>query len=249
MRYKDRKIESVAEMLAALRQQVKPKQLVWFRGHGRKDWKLVPALARKPSHLKAEAALMKRFMQNATPHLATQPREEWEWMFTMQHYGAWTRLLDWSESPLAALYLAVYNSNQTVGGAVWCLDPLALNKVARVKLPFESEIPAFSQDKVLESYLPSHVKESTAELNPIAIVGPRNTPRMVAQLGTFSMNHTLRDPIEEIGDGKHVWRWIIPGKGKKKILKELAHLGYTALTLFPELDRVADVSMELLDEV
>ena len=249
LRYKDRKIESVAEMLSALKQQRKPKQLVWFRGHGRKDWKLVPALARVPSHLKAEGALIKRFMQNATPHLVTAPRDEWEWMFLMQHHGVETRLLDWSESPLAALYFAVENREHTGGGAVWCLNPTALNKAANLKFPFESEIPAFGQDKVLESYLPSHVQENPSELFTVANVGPRNTPRMAAQLGTFTINHRLHTPIEEIGDGEHVWRWIIPAKAKKGILKELAHLGYTALTLFPELDRVADVSMELLDEI
>jgi len=32
-------------------------------------------------------------------------------------------------------------------------------------------------------------------------------------------------------------------------LKELNYLGYSALTLFPELDRVADLSRELLDEI
>jgi hypothetical protein len=33
---------------------------------------------------------------------------------------------------------------------------------------------------------------------------------------------------------------------KKHLLKELAHLGISSLTLFPELDRVADLSKELL---
>jgi hypothetical protein len=33
---------------------------------------------------------------------------------------------------------------------------------------------------------------------------------------------------------------------KAGLLKELSHLGISALTLFPELDRVADLSKELL---
>lgn len=250
MRYKDRTIRSVAQMLAALKQQSKPKQLTWFRGHARKDWVLVPGLARIPKHLEAENALLKRFMQNATPHVDSPPRNEWEWMFLMQHHRAVTRLLDWSESPLVALYFAVYEKpHMRHAAAVWCLDPLALNREANLKFDFAAEIPAFGQDKVLDSYLPSHVKENPAELFPVAIVGPRNTPRMAAQLGTFTINHRLHTPIDEMGKGQHAWRWIIPANAKKDILKELSHLGYSALTVFPELDRVADLSKELLDEI
>src|SRR6267378_6114955 len=122
MRYRDRTIHSVAELLVALKQQTKPKQVVWFRGHARSKWKLIPSLARKIAHLKAEGALIKRFMQNAVPHLDTPLRDEWEWMFLMQHHRASTRLLDWSESPLTALYFAVYEKKHWRSpGTVWCL--------------------------------------------------------------------------------------------------------------------------------
>ncbi len=234
-------------MLSALKHQTKPRRILWFRGQARQVWKLVPSLARDAAHLQAENALIKRFMQNAAPHLDTQPREEWEWIFLMQHHRAFTRLLDWSESPLAALYFAVHEEEHLgASGAVWCLDPVALNREAKLKFEFEPEIPAFGRDKVLESYLPSRVRENPAELYPVAIVGPRNTPRMAAQLGTFTINHRLHTPIEDIGEGKHVWRWIVPGAAKGKILKELAVLGISALTLFPELDRVADLTREIL---
>jgi len=245
--YRDRKIRTVGDMLKALKQQTGSKRVIWFRGHGKKSWSLVPTLARTAQNLRAENALIKRFMQNATPHITVIPREEWEWMFLMQHHRAFTRLLDWSESPLAALYFAVSSKGLWASdGAVWCLDPVVLNRAANLKFEFEAEIPAFGRDKVLESYLPSRVQENPSELFPIAIVGPRNTPRMAAQLGTFTINHRLHTPIEDIGDGDHVWRWIIPASAKKGLLKELAHLGISALTLFPELDRVADLSRELL---
>ena len=69
LRFEDRIIESVSDMLSALKQQAKPKQLLWFRGQAKMAWKLVPTLAREPKHLKAESAVIKRFMQNATPHM------------------------------------------------------------------------------------------------------------------------------------------------------------------------------------
>jgi hypothetical protein len=129
---------------------------------------------------------------------------------------------------------------------VWCLDPIALNTEAKVQFEFGAEIPAFGRDKVLESYLPTRVLEGSARLNPLASMGPRNTARMAAQLGTFTINHRLHTPIEEIGAGDHVWRWIIPAPAKTRMATELAHLGYTSLTVFPELDRVSDLTKELL---
>lgn len=247
MRYKDRSIKSISEMITALKKQVDPRKLVWFRGHARQNWKLIPSLARTKKNLAAENAIVKRFMQNATPYLPNPPREEWEWIFLMQHHRALTRLLDWSENPLTALYFAVTDEkHKKAPGIVWCLDPIALNQEAKISFEFEVEIPAFGRDRILDSYLPTRVHEGTARLYPVASMGPRNTARMAAQLGTFTINHRLHTPIEEIGNADHVWRWIIPAAAKSKLAQELALLGYRPLTVFPELDRVADLTKELL---
>lgn len=249
MKYKDVTIKSVGDLLKALKRQSSPNGIVWFRGQAVSDWTLVPSLARKPSHLKAETALIKRFQQNAVPHIDKVPANEWEWMFLMQHHRAPTRLLDWTESPLAALYFAVTEERHIKkDAAVWCLDPIVLNKTeARIQFGnFEREIPAFGIDKVLENYLPSHVDEAPNVMSTVAIVGPRNTARMAAQLGVFTINHRDHKPLEALGKQQHVWRWVVPAKSKNDLRKELALLGFTALTLFPELDRVADLAKELL---
>jgi hypothetical protein len=206
MRFRDRTVKSVSALLDALKDQAVDRQPIWFRGQSFKEWALVPSLARKADHLKAENALIKRFVQNATPNLTAQPQHEWEWMFLMQHHRAPTRLLDWTESPLVAMYFAVVSGERAPdAGTVWCLDPIALNKEARLKFEFDQEIPALGIDKVCDSYLPSHVHENPSELFPIAVVGPRNTPRMVAQLGTFTLNHRMHTPLEKIWERKHVW--------------------------------------------
>ncbi|MFN0318471.1 MAG: FRG domain-containing protein [Burkholderiales bacterium] len=248
MRHKDTEFVSVGGLLAVLKKQAPQSAGVWFRGHSVSDWPLVPSLARQKKHLAVEAALRKRFMQNAVPHLDRTPTTEWEWMFMMQHHRAPTRLLDWTESPLAALYFAVSEDKYLRKDAVvWCLDPLALNAEARVtNFRFANEIPAFGVDDVLDNYLPSRVDGSPTVMSPVAIMGPRNTARMAAQLGVFTINHREHTPIEAIGAANHAWRWIVPASAKKGLRKELALLGFTALTLFPKLDRVADVAKELL---
>lgn len=112
-------ITSVAELLDALRQR-SPDEIVWYRGHTSSDWDLLPSIARPPRSISAELTVLKRFKQNAYPFLSSPPSTEWEWLFLMQHYGAPTRLLDWTDSPLIGLYFAVETPDDTRDG---CLGP------------------------------------------------------------------------------------------------------------------------------
>ena len=67
--------------------------------------------------------LIKRFKQNAFQFLDLVPKDEWEWIFLMQHYRVPTRLLDWTESPLIGLYFAVSDKavkRVQTAAALWC---------------------------------------------------------------------------------------------------------------------------------
>lgn len=158
MRHEDREIGSVSDLITALRELSVLRELLWFRGHSLKDWKLVPSLARIADHLGKETQIIKRFIQLAVPHLTENvPHDDWEWIFLMQHHRVPTRLLDWTESPLAALWFATSCgdvTNVTDDGAFWCLAPLSLNKEARFRGRLETELPGFGKDDELASYLP-----------------------------------------------------------------------------------------------
>jgi hypothetical protein len=56
-----------------------------------------------------------------------KPRSDLDWLFLAQHYGLPTRLLDWSLSPLAALYFAVSDEAGLADGCLWALSPTNLN--------------------------------------------------------------------------------------------------------------------------
>lgn len=246
MKFRDRRVKKIADLLRVLDEQLDDGELVWFRGQSNVTWKLVPGLGRPGFQSLAEMALIKRFKQNAVPHLTNKPSSEWEWLFLMQHHRLKTRLLDWTESPLAGLFFAALENNDK-DGALWCIDPVALNRNANIHFDHSLEIPAFDHDDILDNYLPTILaSETTSELPPIAAIASRNSPRIAAQLGTLTINHRLFVPIEEVGDKKHVWRLIIPAEAKKVILKELKHLRYSRLTLFPELDSVAEDAQEML---
>jgi hypothetical protein len=238
-RFPDVEIHSISDLLAGLAAKANPGKPLWFRGHSQKDWPLLPGLARKKKTAQAESTLIKGFRQNAVGLLPSVPRTEWDWLFFMQHYRLPTRLLDWTESPLVALFFVV-EERPKEDGAIWCLDPVALNKNANVSFSFGVEIPAFDYDEILDNYLPSRIaSETTSDLSPIAGIACRNSPRITAQLGTFTITHRNHTPIEAVGDASHVWRQIVPAADKANIRRELQLLRISRLTLFPELDQVA----------
>lgn len=234
MRFRDKKIESISDLIAHLRKECKdlPGPL-WFRGQSDKAYKLVPSLYRSNSTA-SEMTLVKKFKQNASL-LVTNQSEDFEWLFVMQHHGVPTRLLDWTESSLIGLYFACID-DPTKDGALWMLLPTELNKHASIEPEETYDIPGIGE---LQNYSPkSYHADKTNVMGPAAALSVRNTARMQAQQGTFTIFHKKRIAIEEINDKKHVWRYIIPASKKKSMLSDLKLCGIDVFQLFPELSSI-----------
>jgi hypothetical protein len=226
---------------------------VWFRGLVNKKWSLITTMASAKA-IDYERSLMNRFMQNAPLLLDRQPSSEWEWLFLMRHYGLPSRLLDWTESPLIGLYFAItptLHSGATTkdierddgtDAALWCLLPTELNKGSSLYSRGRLDIPMFEDETCNSStYLTKSVTQTgvSSGINPAAGIGMRASRRMQWQQGVFTITHRTQTPIERVGDGKHIWRFVVPGGAKKSIRRELTLLGITPLVVFPELDNVA----------
>ncbi len=74
----------------------------WFRGQTEASWGLRPSLYRFGSSSRPirrlEDEIRQEFIVRAPSLGAERPQNSWEWYFLMQHCGAPTRLLDWTES-------------------------------------------------------------------------------------------------------------------------------------------------------
>ena len=248
----ERDFNNTAEFLARLSElsAIIGDEAVWFRGHSRSSYKLLPSLARSATALEREAILSKRFKQNAYPFRQHPPESEWEWLFLMQHFGVPTRLLDWTESPLVALYFAVNDSDLTHDkddGNIYALLPARYNyEYPRLQPPVPLDIPCFGVDSILDDYRPDKIgMEKTSVKYPVAAIANRQNERIMAQLGVFTIMHRDTSPIEDLAP-QHLARFKIPAAAKSQLRDDLKALRITQLTLFPELTSVASVTKDAL---
>jgi hypothetical protein len=248
MSYKQDTFKSIGELLAKLEAVYKNKSAVWFRGQAVARWQLQPSIMRPPHSADDEVVLLKKFKQNAVPLIDAVPTREAEWLFLMQHHGVPTRLLDWTESPLVALYFAVAESldakHRNKDAALWCLYPHVLNELAGIRMQPEHDVPSFGHETYLDDYLPSRATGiTTASKQPVALIAPRPFRRLHVQQGVFTISHRNLTPLEKLedksGDQPHIVKLVIPAAAKPKLCKELLLLQIDRLALFPELENVA----------
>jgi hypothetical protein len=226
---------------------------VWFRGSTNRDHKLVPSLGRAPFRLDHERALINIFKQNAV-QFADRPQSEWEWLFLARHHAVPTRLLDWTESAMIGLYFATHAADGTTthdrrDGALWLLLPTTLNEEAGIEPIEKRDLPIFEDDdEQLQNYLPTKLAfEHTSRLTPAAGIAVRHSKRMQAQHSVFTVTHRDQTPIEKVGAGLHVGRYIIPSSAKSQIRRQLKSLKIDDLSVFPELDNAAAVARRAYD--
>ena len=223
----------------------------WFRGHSRVHDELTPRVFRKEFRglrEPLERSMMEAFMRGAPALQGSLPGPEdyVEWLFLMQHHGGATRLLDWSESALVALYFVV-DRDPSECGELWTMYPTELNRSSGFfGLPtredptvlFLSEEAAWGDSKRIlgESDL------SEIPTCPIAVRPPMNFARMVAQLSTFTIHPGPAEGKTIPGlltSDKHLARYIVPPECKDRIRRGLAALGIMRRSLFPDLDSLS----------
>jgi hypothetical protein len=216
----------------------------WYRGHTRKHWRLVPTVVRLGSlDLDTEDEIREEFVIRA-PALSRfepLPENEWDLYFLMQHYGAPTRLLDWTESPAIALYFAVRDNPGYYDSAVWMLDPYELNKrvIDKAVVISPSAQGASTKDSGRVSpWLPSRWSKRRIPDDPLAIFPTHIARRISSQKSCFTVHGRRERGFSRfaIGTKPCLKRVVIPGHVVQDVRLDLQNFGIDDTTIFPDLE-------------
>ena len=185
-----------------------------------------------------EFNLYKRFMVGAEPRDPTWKETDHSKMLAfMRHHGLPTRLLDWSESPLVALYFAVSDSPET-DGTLWCLCPSELNLAEFAKQTLL--LPNNIEDGVQFLFDEPFVETRQTSYKTAAVIIHQVNLRMMTQLSQFTI-HGSTDLLDKHGKADtFLIKFCIPSVQKKQLKDQLKHFGIRPSTLFPDLDHLAE---------
>lgn len=187
-----------------------------FRGHSDQSYQLQPSVGRgghtSETDEKYEGSLFRIFQREAGTHISPIPTSAWEWLAVAQHHGVPTRLLDWSQNPLVALYFAVA-TNEARPGEVFALHaPTRASERTVGESPFKITRPA--------KYYPNIV-----------------SPRIRSQEGLFIACPKPAEMLDmNLRDDWKLERFTVPSKAKLRLRYELYRLGIHQASLFPDLD-------------
>jgi FRG domain len=233
----------------------------FFRGEADASYRLQPSLLRRVPEalekqpletvrqtiLETEKYLTKQFMSEAELHAnrveISETQDMVAWWAVMQHYGAPTRLLDWTRSPHVALYFAVHDKFDKPG-AIWVLDFPKLYSLMQKSSQKDlgemsiEERRAFFDEKKEQSII--FVYERT-----------RKSSRMIAQQHALSVStDVLTDYSQKLTstpEGPLATKYLIPADMKKSFFYRLWRTNLTANSLFPGLEGLGRHIGEIAD--
>lgn len=247
-------ISSISEYIEIIK-QLNNKSL-WYRGVANKNYFPIPSLIWKNLQM-IEGSLEHDFLVSYKSYIDQYNLDKWEVLALMQHHGLPTRLLDWTESALVALYFAITSEPESnEDRAIWILNPYKLNEqtigAASLYCPSiinDNIIRYGNQGKTfdIDTYLPPNLKKtSTGPVpeQPIAIKTTHVIKRVSAQKGCFTMHGYNNQSIDKYIKNENDFQMIIIKIGTKEdrinMIGLLSMLGIDEEFIYQDLDSLCN---------
>ncbi len=209
----------------------------WWRGHADQSWGLVPSIhhsgrAANEHNLALQFRSSARALYQNSPDSQDTPG----WLLLMQHYGMPTRLLDWTQSPLVALFFAVEDPKHNErDAALWALHPIRLNEVTH-----DEKLLFFTGHTKLRLLFEEAFHRTSSKTGKIAAVLPdRSDLRQIIQQSMFTVHGTDK-AISTLEKADTFLRKIsIPKTAKSTMQMALQQLSISRASLFPDLENLS----------
>ncbi len=215
---------------------------IWYRGLANANYKLVPNIYRIRPGKNEEVQMRNDFKDKAKGFIKWSGLDDYEWYFLMQHYGLKTRLLDWTEGYLIALFFALKlgsKDNRFEDPCVWLINPYKLNFLTQGtnKLVRTEKNKTNGDYDLAEEYLNLDFKSQGNE--PIAISASYSNDRILRQKGCFTLHGDSERDILSIyrkHKSNELCSIIINRKHVEQITEELSSTGISESSIFPDLE-------------
>jgi len=228
-----------------------------YRGHADSSWKLESTLERTIGE-KWSSELARKFedhylnlfkskyhIYNGHEH---EPKSKLAWLSVMQHYGAPTRLIDFTESPYVALYFALeaYNPLLRNDLAIYAID---YNSIMDESLAFISKRDSSfkktrheiigKQDELFDDVVDRFSYEVVWITEPLEL-----NARIDRQSGTFLISGDKEKRIEDLlardmYKNVRVLKFIVPHHMYENIYALLRKMNINAKTIYGDLGGLA----------
>lgn len=235
----------------------------YFRGQADASWELSTSLYRAlrsrdriDGITNTEYWMLRDFKRGASRYLSSVPEEDdyIGWLSLMQHHGAPTRLLDFTESFYVACYFALVDSRTDC--AVWAIDQDFLLRISEAAFGYRrsglrdewEDRSTMEANKYLASFLKSaNQSENDIDLYGVIPVIPFKThTRQSAQQGLFLMPLDVESSIHQnfkpsIKRGeRQITKIVLKNDLRQEAMGHLREMNITAETLFPGIDGFAE---------
>lgn len=214
------KMSSITELLYKISEiKLEPNDILIYRGqiYGSDKWPLIPKAFRDEFKHINEHLVLNRWKKLAIEYINPLPSDLWNLMSIAQHYGLPTRLLDWTSSPLVALYFALNNLEIEINPSIFIFKTIGYiisedsGGKGHQENPFEI---TFSNDV----HLPYKIDK-----------------RISIQRGLFTVHQNpIKDKVESMFD--KVYEIKLDNSKLPKLRDELNLFGIMKDYLFPSLE-------------